>query len=247
MIHKAIQILSTILMGSIEEGEKICYLFPSQKVAARCVEFITSKAEELDTKPHIETYSRVALGEELMSKELPLYAVLCARKHDIYAKAYWQHTGEGISSRLAEQHLQYFSYARAAESTPEAQGDTRSPFYYERYSQKAPLNVASNKPALVELEEPGTFLDERFGRNLDSQFGERAKTALRRRISNILQSAHNPQVLEERRDSEAQGKASDSNVGPSDIYLCPTGMSSIFNAHRALLHLMGNMKSICFG
>lgn len=32
-----------------------------------------------------------------------------------------------------------------------------------------------------------------------------------------------------------------------DVYLYPTGMSSIFNTHRTLMACRGDLRSVCFG
>lgn len=39
----------------------------------------------------------------------------------------------------------------------------------------------------------------------------------------------------------------DGRVLEQDIYLYPTGMSAIYNAHRTLLAAKGNLKSVSYG
>lgn len=74
------------------------------------------------------------------------------------------------------------------------------------------------------------YVEERYGRNLDLSFAPKAKVALRRRIA--TQVAHH---------------AGSGYVTEDDVYLYPTGMSAIYNAHRIALTLFPTRKSICFG
>ncbi|KAG0066111.1 hypothetical protein BGZ89_007597 [Linnemannia elongata] len=74
------------------------------------------------------------------------------------------------------------------------------------------------------------YVEERYGRNLDLSFAPKAKVALRRRIA--TQVAHH---------------AGSGYVTEDDVYLYPTGMSAIYNAHLIAMTLFPTRKSICFG
>lgn len=127
-----------------------------------------------------------------------------------YAKQFWQHTGEIVSSRMAE-----FCLARLATDTKRTPSPPQKPVGSEEDTDK--------------------FVEERFGRNLDLSFADEAKVALRRRISAKI-------------NETATGSITTSE---NDVYLYPTGMNSIFSAHRAFLEArQGNekgLKSVCYG
>lgn len=119
------------------------------------------------------------------------------------AKAYWQHSGEGISSRMAEFCIGKFPDCSIDED--ETQDKSK---------------------------EPSLFLEERFGRNLDISFVRNAEKALKRRIANHINS----------------GNGTNTGISEDNVYLYPTGMASIFNAHRIVMEVADkNLKSVCFG
>lgn len=74
-----------------------------------------------------------------------------------------------------------------------------------------------------ETEDADVYIEEYFGRNLPSISAPEAKKLIRERL------------------------ASFSSHAESDIYLFPTGMNSIFTAHRVLLSQFSERKSVMFG
>ncbi|KAF9908442.1 hypothetical protein EC991_009795 [Linnemannia zychae] len=80
------------------------------------------------------------------------------------------------------------------------------------------------------------YVEERYGRNLDLSFAPKAKVALRRRIAS--QVAHH---------AGSGWTGVGEYVTEEDVYLYPTGMSAIYNAHRIAMTLFPTRKSICFG
>ncbi|KAL8698426.1 MAG: hypothetical protein Q9224_001855 [Gallowayella concinna] len=90
------------------------------------------------------------------------------------------------------------------------------------------------------------FVEERYGRNLDLSLAREAKVAIRRRIAGALMADDDSDQMAE---AVHLGTGIRQVVGFSedDVYLYPSGMSSIFNVHRAMLSSRGDMKSICFG
>lgn len=76
---------------------------------------------------------------------------------------------------------------------------------------------------------------------LDLKFAKEAKLALRRRICGKADKSHNQ---EEEMDKARRGKF----LSETDVYLYPTGMAAIFNAHQAVLAVEETAKkSVCFG
>ncbi|CAO1635797.1 unnamed protein product [Parajaminaea phylloscopi] len=125
-VHKSIQKLSTVLLRKFgtpglpgQEGEA-CFLFPSARIADRCRSFIRAQSAaqdsaEASTPPPVRVvqFSLVLPSEDLTestdlslaSDPVQLYIVLFPASKYPLAKSFWQHTGDGISSRLAEHCL----------------------------------------------------------------------------------------------------------------------------------------------
>lgn len=78
------------------------------------------------------------------------------------------------------------------------------------------------------------YVEQRYGRNLPTGSAAVAKQALRRRIAGVLDA-----------DETSDGR----KVGEDDVWLFPTGMSAIYNAHLACLAAWKGQekKSSCFG
>lgn len=74
----------------------------------------------------------------------------------------------------------------------------------------------------------------------------KAKLAIRRRIAGTLTANVDLSIaLDTPLQLEPNGSAN--GFSEDDVYLYPSGMSSIFNTHRVLLKARGAMKSISFG
>lgn len=91
VIHPLVQQLFDYCTAKYALEEETCFVFPSFKVAKQAIKFIES---------HAEVQCRIQdLGKyDLSCVVLPKIA------YDL-AKAYWQHSGEIVSSRLAQQVL----------------------------------------------------------------------------------------------------------------------------------------------
>ena len=134
-----------------------------------------------------------------VSSLLVLYVIVHRKEDFSIAKQFWQHAGEGISSRAAEFALRVLSEKR---------------------------------PSLNAEEESSVYLEERFGRNMELSQGQTAKNELRSRLAESFFA-----------EFERKPQHDYSN----DVYLFPSGMSSIYNAHRLLLGVFGPRKAIQFG
>jgi cystathionine gamma-synthase len=185
------------------------------------------------------------------------------------AKMFWQHTGTGISSRLAERCLTTLGELERGGSTPvtptaprplfkpsnrhysAAKGRYANPKVVTEYRQSnahdGPLSpVIKNAEGEATPAELDTYLEERYGRNLPHSAASMAKRAMRRRIAGTLV-----------RDSDwlAAG-AQDADLGPSwrdrhvtedDVFLFPTGMTAIWQAHKLARETGPSVKSVVFG
>jgi cystathionine gamma-synthase len=107
-----------------------CYLFPTLKVACSCISFLESRH---DPAVHQEPYyKRFTVSNPEDSRDsVTLYAVFMHQDDFGLGKQFWQHAGDGISSRLAYHclHLLGESIPGAPSSTPAphlANGNTNS-------------------------------------------------------------------------------------------------------------------------
>ena len=245
-------------------------LFPSKKTARRCASFILSK-EPSSTPEQVHVIDLVsdrsrATSETLTKVSPSISAVLFPEDLFPVAKQYWQHSGDGVSSRRAEFCHSLFHEGilvdqRTLQPTVNGYGKTfKGPRRYQRGSidQTSPNShlhetsqdgfEAYDSPhtnGQAESRESSQFLEERFGRNLDIGFVEHAKSAIRQRITGSLigeidlATEPNTDVT-----SNMRGVA---ELSESDVYLYPCGMNSIFMTHQMLMKARSPLKSISFG
>lgn len=164
------------------------------------------------------------------------------------ARQFWQHTGMGISSRLAEHFLSILPEESARPTSPTFCRLIRG--RNKHYAAKVPSRQPS--PPEDMSKDQSVYLEERYGRNLPVRSAAAAKRALRRRIAGVL--VHDN--TEECSGVPLVG-GQDVEIGPSsrgitdvtedDVYLFPTGMSAIWNAHHLALMTRPAAKSVCFG
>lgn len=263
-IHKSIQALAAeIAQGHGQPGQQ-AMLFPSKTAAQRCLAFIKAKAptsaQQQLGSVHLALNTSDPAANVLKPIHPTISAVLFVPEAFSYAKQYWQHSGDGISSRRAE-----FCHSLLAQGllvvddlykppppAPVRRIPCRGPRRYQRPMSidHAVVSPCSSRPATSngsapESDESSRFVEERFGRNLDLSLVERAKVAIKRRIAGTLTTDVDV-------DRHPLPQAEPSNRGvhglsEQDIYLYPMGMNAIFNMHRLLLSCRGSYKSISFG
>ena len=228
------------------------FLFPSHPVATRCAEFLQEQVPSLvlgKSLRLVDLYpsSGPANGEvesEAMHVKPIISAVMIPRDHARIAKIFWQHSGDGISSRRAEYCHRAFDDSRLTiqkTTIPPVKGPRR---YQKKESmdtsiQCEPLRGPDRKDYIQ-------FVEERFGRNLDVSLACNAKQAIRRRIAGALTANVDlHEALEIAKPSTRTERVE--GFSEHDVYLHPCGMSSIFNTHRVMMACRGEMKSISFG
>jgi len=96
------------------------------------------------------------------------------------------------------------------------------------------------------------YLEERYGRNLPLTAAAFAKQILRLRVAGVLLGKNANDL-----DGQPSVVQEDGLVGTSarripeasadDVYLYPSGMAAIWNAHNILLSVRPQAKSVCFG
>lgn len=243
-IHSVIQDLAENLQSKYgREGER-CMIFPSYKVAKRCREFIKTYSQEQVPVRVLQLSTSPPSTEDEKSSiiESTIGVVFFPVNHFAIAKSYWQHSGEGISSRMAEYVLAELFHKDSASSLPRL---SRSSFLKQELQARQILHKSPSIRASSLHEESDkeqdTYIEQKYGRVLDLKFEKQARSALRRRICGKVDKSHSQ---EEEMERSHRGK----NLSETDVYLYPTGMAAIFNAHRALLGVVDEPKiSVCFG
>ena len=187
-------------------------------------------------------------------------AVLFPERFSKVAKAFWQHTGEGISSRRAEYCHKAFNDGRLiAESickpidivtTKVASTPCKGPRRYRKPQTDDLISTATvGEPPTespLDARDSAQFVEERFGRNLDLSLAISAKLAIRRRIAGALTA--NVDLPEAQNASHAPTRTANvEGFSEDDVYLFPCGMNSIFHSHRLMMACRGGGKSISYG
>ncbi|KAI0864654.1 pyridoxal phosphate-dependent transferase [Xylaria cubensis] len=269
-IHKSIQALGADIVAKHGRPGQSAMLFPTRRAAQRCAEFIRDKAEQ-PSPVDVSILSLVLdptkeFSEPLKSLSPSISAVVFPQDIFPIAKQYWQHSGDGVSSRRAEFCHGLFrdgllvlgNRSPSPRSSPQ-QKLRRGPKRYQRGASIDGIEATTNghktngkQPSPPPEEEADSiessrFLEERYGRNLDVSLVENAKSAIRRRIAGVLTTdldlaSKSLPVME----SNARGV---SNLQEHDIYLTPCGMNAIFTTHQALLKISRppEKKSVNFG
>ncbi|KAI0082899.1 hypothetical protein BDY19DRAFT_911015, partial [Irpex rosettiformis] len=261
-IHLSIRKLARICEQKFGLPGEQAMLFPTRKIADSCRTFMLHRAVEQGV-----TVPNIRLVQFFISPESPsastatgveLQIVLFPEDAFPLAKQFWQHTGLGISSRLAEYCLSQLpgeapkSPVAAPASSSRPPPPTKRSATNRHYAKAVNLSCATpiQPPASEDFNvDHAAYLEERYGRNLPVEQAAIAKRAMRRRIAGTL-------VKETPGDWAAAG-GHDAELGPStrgvsevsedDVFLYPTGMSAIWSAHQLALGVMPSAKSICFG
>lgn len=236
-IHPVIQQLAAELEAKYgRDGEK-AMIFPSSKVAKRCRDFVK---EKLPRTPNVRVLQLATPGPVTEEEKLKVVAanigvVFVPSRDYAFAKNYWQHLGEGISSRMAEYVLRELFSDSAP--VPSGNHNLKQALQVKLIQQKLPLLLFGSLQKEEMEKEYTAFIEQKFGRVLDLKFGDMAKTALKRRICGRVEELGDANSLPKSRH----------HLSEKDIYLYPLGMASIFNAHQALLHVTEPKELVCFG
>ena len=242
-------------------------LFPSTRTAGKCASFILSR-ESSSAPDQVYVIDLVwdksqAESDTLAKVSPSISAVVFPKELFPIAKQYWQHSGDGVSSRRAEFCHGLFQEGilvdrNTLQPTSNDYGKScKGPRRYQRGPfDKTPPKSHKNSQERIETQpmaptngaeakESSQFVEERFGRNLGVSFVENAKSAIRRRIAGSLVGEIDLSTEpSEEMTPNIRGVA---ELSEDDIYLFPCGMNSIFMTHQMMMRAKAPMKSISFG
>ncbi|KAJ6111612.1 hypothetical protein N7523_007673 [Penicillium sp. IBT 18751x] len=262
-VHPSIQKLVREIVSRVGDSEEeTATLFASAKTARICHSFILSKIPvEQSRQVRIVNFispQHTEAGSSAITSNLS--AVIYSKEFAPIAKQVWQHSGNGISSRRGEFCLRalqdgFLVEDKNSRTSESIQRPCKGPRRYQGRSSVSGISRTPSTPtpstetpsATTNGVEDGRdysqFIEERFGRNLSTLHANQAKDAVRRRIAGVLTAdVELPEALE---TASSEGRVA--GISEDDVYLYPSGMSAIFNAHQILMNARGPMKSICFG
>lgn len=250
-IHSSIQKLCQNIEDKYGRPGERCMVYPSYKVAKRCREFIKHhtvnpskfnvRVLQLSTPyPSTEIEKSTMIGTTFG-------VIFFPRSEYHLAKNYWQHSGEGISSRMGEYILKEL-FEKDTSPAVSLKGNLKQEFQTRQIQSRSPSITASRASSVVGngaddvVRDFDNFIEQKYGRVLDLKFAVEAKAALKRRIAGKVD--HSTSISPEALEKAKRGK----HLSDDDVFLFPSGMASIFYAHHALLNIFGTpKKSVCFG
>ncbi|ODN97438.1 cystathionine gamma-synthase [Cryptococcus wingfieldii CBS 7118] len=139
-IHRSIQKLAALCLAKFGQPNELCILLPTPKVAGEGRDFLAkrtpsvqSRAVEFVICPSANSLIDPSAAKSLGVDCIELQILLFSKEHWPFAKAFWQHTGDGITSRCAEKALAFLGETPAG-----VEPRTASPPALERPASKAP-------------------------------------------------------------------------------------------------------------
>ncbi|KAF2737923.1 cystathionine gamma-synthase-like protein [Polyplosphaeria fusca] len=255
-VHKSIQAFQASIVSKHGHHGEETMLFPSHAIAVRCVEFFKRQAPEMDPTQlrilDLVPNSPQARQEEFDIISPKVSAVFFPQNTFPIAKSFWQHTGDGISSRRAEYCHGLFQNGVLVDTNVASSKDSslviKGPRRYRR-ATSVELNGGANGSAscVAETSDPThQFVEERFGRNLDISMTKNVKCAVRRRIAGSLTANVDLQdALALENDTERTRKVA--GFSEDDVYLYSCGMNAIYNTYRYMSSRKPGLKSIVYG
>ena len=233
-------------------GER-AFLFPTKKIATQCRDFIQDRSKALGKPVSARLVHLNINPEDDVNTEV--HIVLLPGDSFAIGKEFWQHTGMGISSRFAERCLSLLPDANKVAVPPASASKRYSKGgftkHYSSLSNGTAISPSAIKTTFNDAEEdPSTYLEERYGRNLPLSAAQFAKRALRRRLAGVLLCDSVPSCHKKAGEEDLVVGPSTrgvTEVSENDVYLYPSGMSAIWSAHQLALSALPPAKSICFG
>ncbi|KAM0787655.1 hypothetical protein ACM66B_003719 [Microbotryomycetes sp. NB124-2] len=113
-IHHQIEQLSKLVRARFGRSDELCILLPTRKTAQRCQAFLSTLSPPVSSRIIEWAIQSTKLATATMDPEaaakqrtVTIFACFTQQTNWSCLKQYWQHTGEGISSRMAERCLSF--------------------------------------------------------------------------------------------------------------------------------------------
>ena len=184
-IHLSIQHFARDILTKYGLPGQSAILFPSHKIAQRCVEFFLMASSSIPANQLqiLDLVSKPNPSEAESTNVVSpnLSAVLFPEEHFVIAKQFWQHSGDGISSRRAEYCRALFQdgvLVSKQDLEPEAKL-CKGPRRYRRKisvtSRQQPDGSDTQDPNRTE-EDQSHYIEERFGTEFGTVLFVKCKT-----------------------------------------------------------------------
>lgn len=258
-VHRSIAVFADIIAQKHGLPGEQAMLFPSRQAATRCKSFVERHAGpgQIHTVRLLDFIVSPGAATEIAAQVLSFSAIIYPRRHAKLAKTFWQHTGEGVSSRRAEYCKNMYDLGALVErgALDDMQRAWKGP---RRYRNQVPIEgknirfISKDERDNDDFVRPEhndhvRFVEERFGRNLSIEMAETAKKVIRRRIAGSLTSDTDLERAA-RLPPELNTIRQIPDFSDTDVYLYPGGMNSIYHTHRTLLLALNpGRRTICFG
>lgn len=159
-IHGKIQELCKYLEEKYGREDEKAFIFPSYNVAKRCREFIKEKSVNCPSVRILQlaTPPPKTKEEESYRKEAKVAVVFIPQAEAHVAKQYWQHSGEGISSRLGEYVLQELQIVE--NNLHEDKDKEYKLFVEERFGRNLNLSFVNEAKQAMKRRIAGTLKEE---------------------------------------------------------------------------------------
>ncbi|KAJ3203941.1 hypothetical protein HDU82_006196 [Entophlyctis luteolus] len=266
MFHPLVKQLFDHFERKFARSDEGCMVFPSSRAASEAREFMKTfilahpetydvsmatriRIAEFAIQPIFQDISLAAATDPSthLQRTIFVHSLLYPTPARAVAKMFWQHCGEGISSRFAGYCLRVMGFNRQSRVdffNTSAIGDRFAAPGYRIQDQSEALRNANQT---AENAASNLFLEERFGRNMDLTFAPQAKVMLRQRIAGVL--ADNSDTDEAAASSAHATVESlrEKGLDESHVLLFPCGMSAIYNAFRVVRRIKPGLKTVQFG
>ncbi|BFZ53750.1 Cystathionine gamma-synthase [Savitreella phatthalungensis] len=147
-----IQKLAARSVAAFGQTHQAAMLFPSRLAAKRCRAFILDKAGHQEVVEIVDLHEVLQPGGRDLNAVLSI--VLYDAQHAAIAKQYWQHAGEGISSRFADYFLEQFDARDSRRQVKDAALQTTNGNHDD--------NAANDQPSNGNLDADSASVDVTF-------------------------------------------------------------------------------------
>ncbi|THH13187.1 hypothetical protein EW146_g7002 [Bondarzewia mesenterica] len=208
-IHMSIRKLAYICEQRYATASERSLLLGSYDAAEACLLFMATR------NVSVRGVMRLRLPDARPGAQV--YVVFFPAESFHIAKQFWQYTGHGISSRLADHCLVSIEIE-----------SSHSELVLERVTDSMADNSATHELALEAI----------------SNCAATAKMAIRLRIAHLLAYDVSADAAE---DEAALPQRTGMPVTENDVFLYGAGMTAIWSAHQLCIRSLGARKSVCFG
>ncbi len=229
-----------------KNGVPGCFLFRGRAAGKAALSFVQEGLLRTRALQLAAAQESLTLQELQIEPGLTIQALLYHQPDSAFlAKAFWQHTGTGISTRLAEHCLRVWELLDKRQG-PVATGPLPAP------SIKGTLDLITDARVKKEIRSRIANTLNRFGDTSSSSHSSSSFISNSREDEepdkeSCLFSSLNLSRLARGKLQKEQRKKKRQEVGPGDVRLFPSGMAAVYAAHQLAKTLFPGRKSVQFG